>query len=121
MDQSLALNALSALANKTRLEIVRLLVPKGSCGLAAGDIATRLDSSASRLSFHLNVLEHAGLISARREGRFQRYSVNHAHLGGVIGYLLNDCCKAHPDICARTSAEPPEKTAIAPSSPHPPE
>ncbi|MDQ7072183.1 MAG: metalloregulator ArsR/SmtB family transcription factor [Rhodobacterales bacterium] len=105
MDQSLALTALSALANETRLEIVRLLVPEGNCGLSAGEIATHVNATASRLSFHLNILEQAGLIGARREGRFQRYSVNHARLGGVIGYLLNDCCKAHPDICACTTVE----------------
>lgn len=103
MKQSLALNALSALANETRLEIVRLLVPKGNCGLVAGDISAHLDMTASRLSFHLNALEKSGLLNVRREGRFQRYSVNHAHLGGVIGYLLNDCCMAHPDVCACTA------------------
>ena len=42
----------------------------------------------------------AGLVSGRRDGRFLRYTVNFERLGGVIGYLLNDCCMAHPEICA---------------------
>jgi ArsR family transcriptional regulator len=106
MEQSLALNALSAMAHETRLEIVRLLVPMGPAGLTAGEIAEQVQASASRLSFHLSALEQAGLVTAERDGRFQRYRVNYAQLGGVIGYLLNDCCAAHPDVCACATTKP---------------
>ncbi len=100
MDKSLALTALSAMAHETRLDILRLLVSQGATGTAAGDITGKVNASASRLSFHLAALEQAGLVSGRRDGRFLRYTVNFERLGGVIGYLLNDCCMAHPDICA---------------------
>ncbi len=99
MKKSLALAALSALANETRLDLLRLLVGAGRDGLCAGRIARKLGVSASGLSFHLAALEQAGLIRARRDGRFLRYSVNHARLGELMGYLLNDCCGGHPDIC----------------------
>ena len=69
MEQSPALAALSALAHETRLEIVRLLVPRGPKGAPAGEIARGVQVSASRLSFHLRLLEQAGLVSARRDGR----------------------------------------------------
>jgi hypothetical protein len=36
MDRSKALAALSALAHETRLDLIRLLVPQGAEGLAAG-------------------------------------------------------------------------------------
>ena len=100
MDKSLALTALSAMAHETRLDILRLLVSQGAAGAAAGDIAGKVNASASRLSFHLAALEQAGLVSGRRDGRFLRYTVNFERLGSVIGYLLNDCCMAHPEICA---------------------
>lgn len=106
MEQSRVLAALSALANETRLELVRVLIVAGQDGLAAGQIARALDVSASRLSFHLGALEQAGLIGSRRLARNVIYSADHDALGGVIGYLLNDCCAGHPDVCARCTTEP---------------
>lgn len=100
MKQSKALEALAALANETRLEIVRLLVPIGRSGLPAGDIARHVDISASRLSFHLSTLERARLLTSQRKSRNVYYSLNHQNLGGLIGYLLNDCCGGHAKICS---------------------
>ncbi|EAQ04542.1 Transcriptional regulator, ArsR family protein [Pseudooceanicola batsensis HTCC2597] len=92
MEQAQALGALSALAHETRLQIVRLLVPCGQSGLSAGEIGAHVACSASRLSFHLSSLEQAGLIAARREGRRVIYSARRRRIGGLIHYLLNDCC-----------------------------
>jgi len=100
MEQSRALNALAALANEHRLEAVRLMVPKGRDGLTAGEIGAALDLSASRLSFHLNALEAAGLIASQRKGRNILYRVQYGMLRDLMGYLLTDCCGAHPEICA---------------------
>ncbi|MCV2865857.1 ArsR/SmtB family transcription factor [Albidovulum sediminicola] len=100
MEQSRVLAALSALANETRLELVRRLISQGPEGMAAGDIARDLDISASRLSFHLAQLEQAGLITGRKASRNVFYAVDAAGIGQVIGYLLNDCCRSHPEVCA---------------------
>ena len=108
MDRSKALAALSALANETRLDLVRLLVVAGDDGLPAGDIARALDHSASRLSFHLAQLEQAGLITSRRVARNIYYAVDPAGMGGTIGYLLADCCQGHPKVmacCRHTQTE----------------
>lgn len=106
MNQSLALQALSALAHETRLSLVRLLVPAGQTGLAQGDIARALDISASRLAFHLALLEQAQLVIARRESRKVYYAASPAALGALIDYILTDCCCAHPEVaaCCRSSA-----------------
>ncbi len=98
MDQTQALKALSAMAHDTRLEIVRLLVPRRADGMSAGKIAKLLGVSASALSFHLTALEQAGLVTSQRQSRQVIYRANHACLGDVIGYLLNDCCGADPDV-----------------------
>ena len=92
MDETQALDALSALAHETRLEIVRLLVPHGRDGLPAGEIGAAVNCTASRLSFHLSALEQAGLVGARKDGRRMIYSARRRSLGGLIHYLLNDCC-----------------------------
>jgi DNA-binding transcriptional ArsR family regulator len=100
VEKSKALDALSALANPTRLDLVRALMPTGPDGLSAGDIARHLDISASRLSFHLSALEQANLISSRKSARHVFYTINTQGLGGVVSYLLNDCCGSHPEISA---------------------
>jgi DNA-binding transcriptional ArsR family regulator len=106
MEQSQALAALSALANETRLGLVRRLIARGDQGLCAGRIAAELGMSASRLSFHLAALEQAGLVTARRESRHVFYAVDPAGMGGLIAYLLNDCCAADPKVSACCGAPP---------------
>lgn len=100
MDESLALAALAALAHETRIALVRLLVASGKDGMAQGEIARRLDISASRLAFHLSLLEKAGLVTARRESRNVFYTASAPGIGAVLSYVLNDCCGAHPDVQA---------------------
>jgi DNA-binding transcriptional ArsR family regulator len=100
MDRSKALNALSALAHETRLDLVRLLVAAGDQGLPAGQIAQDLGLAAPRLSFHLAALEQAGLIRSRRAARNVIYSLDAQGIGQTIGYVLNDCCSGHPEVRA---------------------
>ncbi len=100
MEQTKALAALSALANETRLDLVRRLIARGETGLCAGRIAGELGMSASRLSFHLSALEQAGLVTSRRESRHVFYAVDPAGMGALIAYLLDDCCRADPKVSA---------------------
>ncbi len=100
MNKGKALAALSAMAHDTRLEIVRLLVPRLPDGMAAGAISEALGIAPSALTFHLNALEQAGLVGSRKQGRQVIYRIRKETLGGTIGYLLSDCCGADPDICA---------------------
>lgn len=100
MEQSKALGAFSALANEVRLDVIRILIGAGKDGLAACDIAERLRISASRLSFHLSTLEQAGLITSRRASRHIFYAADAGGIGAAVSYLLNDCCKADPEVSA---------------------
>lgn len=106
MKQSQALDAFAALAQETRLGIVRRLVREGPDGLAAGAIAESSDVSASNVSFHLKELERAGLIEARRAARSIIYSANYDGLRDLIGFLMKDCCGGRPEICAPILADP---------------
>ncbi|WP_284163469.1 metalloregulator ArsR/SmtB family transcription factor [Frigidibacter sp. SD6-1] len=100
MEESRALAAIQALGHETRLSLVRILVGAGRAGLTQGDLARRLGATPSRLAFHLGLLEQAGLIAARRESRNVFYAADTAGLGRLIGYVLNDCCAAHPEVAA---------------------
>ncbi|QYZ71283.1 ArsR/SmtB family transcription factor [Neotabrizicola shimadae] len=109
MQKGQALSALSALANDQRLDLLRLLMPRGEEGLPAGEIARSLGLSASRLSFHLAQMEQAGLIRSRKVARNVFYSVDAEGIGRTIGYLLNDCCFGNAKVracCADEASVP---------------
>ena len=92
MDQKRAIAALGALAQETRLELFRLLVARGPEGLSAGIIAERLGVMPSSLSFHLQQLVHAGLISQRRLSRQLIYSADSNTMSELMAYLTENCC-----------------------------
>lgn len=92
MDQKTAIASLGALAQETRLELFRLLVTEGPAGLPAGVIAERLRVLPASLSFHLQQLVHAGLITQRRLGRQLIYSAEYGAMNDLLGYLTENCC-----------------------------
>jgi DNA-binding transcriptional ArsR family regulator len=100
MDTDDALTSLSALAHEGRISIFRLLVKAAPDGLAAGDIAQRLDTQPSTMSAQLLVLSNAGLVHARREGRSIIYAADFARMGALLEFLTRDCCGGRPEICA---------------------
>lgn len=99
MEEKNAIAALSALAQDARLAVFRLLVRAGPSGLPAGEIAERLAIRPATLSFHLSQLGHAGLTTARREGRSIIHSADIGTMKALMAFLLNDCCDGHPDLC----------------------
>jgi ArsR family transcriptional regulator, arsenate/arsenite/antimonite-responsive transcriptional repressor len=100
MKKSTVISALGALAQETRLDIFRLLVQKGPEGLPAGEIGTRLGQPSPTLSFHLNQLKFAGLVSSRRESRSIIYTANFKMMTNLLGYLTENCCGGRPEMCA---------------------
>jgi len=104
MEMTDAVASLSALAHGGRLSAFRMLVQAGATGLAAGEIARRLEMLPNSLSSHLAILENAGLIHARREGRSIIYTADYGAMQGLLGFLLEDCCGGAPEICAPLGA-----------------
>ena len=100
MDQKSALAALRALSQQTRLSVFQLLVAAGHEGVAAGDIASRLDVRANTLSTHLKLLTHAGLVRPSRSGRIIRYAADFDHMRDLMAFLIRDCRAGKPEICA---------------------
>ena len=100
MESNAAVDALSALAHPGRLRVFRLLVQAGVMGLPAGEIARRTGMLANTLSANLNLLSHAGLVRARRQGRSIIYTAQYDRMGALLGFLVEDCCAGSPQICA---------------------
>lgn len=94
-----AVNALAALAQEARLEIFRLLVRKGSAGMAAGDLSSHFGMPPATMSFHLKELANAELIVSRRESRSIIYSANYEHMQNLINFLLESCCVDNGGKC----------------------
>lgn len=102
METKQAIQALSALAQDSRLAIFRLLVQQGPAGLAAGVIGEKLDLPPATLSFHLAGLARAGLAHSRQEGRFVYYSANFENMNLLVAFLTENCCggaKCAPAAC----------------------
>ena len=93
MNEKDALSAFSALSNPSRLNVVRLLVKASPDGMPAGEIAEALSASPSQTSFHLSALSESGLIASQRQARHMIYRVNFDAFRGLVGFLLEDCCK----------------------------
>ena len=100
MRKSEVIAALAALAQETRLDILRLLVERGSEGMPAGEIGDRLRLPSPTLSFHLNQLRHSGLILSRRQSRLIIYGAKFRTMNGLIEYLTENCCADRTDEAA---------------------
>jgi DNA-binding transcriptional ArsR family regulator len=103
-DASRAVAILAALAHEHRLAVYRLLVEAGPEGRNAGSIAGALGLSPSSLTFHLQHLQRAGLITQARRSRERIYAADFAVMDGLVGYLTENCCSA-------SATCPPERAA----------
>jgi ArsR family transcriptional regulator, arsenate/arsenite/antimonite-responsive transcriptional repressor len=92
MEAHQAVAALGALAHDTRLAVYRMLVQRGPDGLSAGAIAQALALPPSSLTFHLQQLTHAGLITQRRLSRQLIYAADFAAMNALMAYLTENCC-----------------------------
>lgn len=92
MESSVAVTALTSLAQEHRLALFRLLVQAGPDGMAAGALADALGVPNSSLSFHLAHLHRAGLIGQRRDGRSLIYTANYDAMNRLVDFLTENCC-----------------------------
>lgn len=98
---------LRALTEPARLEVLRALLVKGPSDVGA--IAETLPQHRSVISRHLQVLEEAGVVRGRRDGRRHVYAIDGAaFLGGLERILAETrtlaalCCP--PDDLVPASA-----------------
>lgn len=95
-----AIDALSALAQLSRLAVFKLLVRGADEEMPAGEIGRELGVPASTMSTHLAILERAGLIQSRREGRTIFYRANLNGMTELMTFLIEDCCDGRAELCA---------------------
>ena len=100
------IDVLRALADPTRLRIMRLLT---RMELAVGELAQVLDQSQPRVSRHIRILAEAGLVERRREGGwvFVRgvTGVGAGPLAGAVAQLLDRGDAADAAFAAQAEAD----------------
>jgi DNA-binding transcriptional ArsR family regulator len=105
MDSSIAISALGALAQDTRLHAFKLLVRHEPDGIAAGELARLIKVPQNTLSSHLAILSQAGLVTSERHSRSIIYRAKLEGLREVVLYLLRDCCDGNAALCAPIIAD----------------
>ncbi|HSH46768.1 MAG TPA: metalloregulator ArsR/SmtB family transcription factor [Longimicrobiales bacterium] len=84
LSDQVVLKRFQAIAEETRLRIVRLLSTGERC---VCEIQDDLGAAQSRLSFHLRKLKDAGVVVDRREGRWVYYSLVPESLDEMRAFL----------------------------------
>ena len=77
----------AALSQETRLEAYRLLLRYQPFGLMAGDISRLLAVPHNTLSTHMAVLQNAGLVRSRRDGRSVIFTADSTRLTAAQRFL----------------------------------
>jgi DNA-binding transcriptional ArsR family regulator len=109
------LAALAALSQENRLDAYRLLVQAGPEGLPAGEVAASLGISPNALTFHLDRLRGAGLVTVRRDGRSMIYAAQFNTMNGLIEYLTENCCGGAIDCAPAVACKPARKRIRIPA------
>lgn len=88
---------LKALANATRLEIVRMLLQKDMCIHA---LARHFQVSEATICVHIRLLREAGLVSGERKGYFVHYKTDREAIRNMVLYF-DDLCKLQRTTCRK--------------------
>ena len=94
-----AARAFAALGHAGRLAVFAHLMRHAPRGTRPTQIAQALGMKQNSLSHYLFDLEAAGLVVSMRAGRGLTYRVATAQVGGLMGFLWQDCCLGRPDLC----------------------
>lgn len=105
MDINDAAAGFSALAQTTRLHVLRALVIAGPKGIPAGELAEDVKVPSSTLSFHLKELLSAKLVSSERDGRQIIYRADYDGIRQLVKFLVHDCCQGNQKVCEISGLE----------------
>jgi ArsR family transcriptional regulator len=109
-DRPLTAALFAALGSEYRLRIVELLADGERC---VCEITPYFPTASSVVSHHLSVLEQAGVIVSRRDGRWMRYQLADESVLGLLGRAgrLADRCKS--DRCTARRPKASERACCA--------
>ena len=89
MERKECTKILKALADDTRMQIFEMLRGGTLCGCK---ILESLNITQPTLSHHMKVLADCGLVSSRKEGKWQHYSINCEKFAEYKEYIASISC-----------------------------
>lgn len=95
MENTDTVKTLKALANETRLEIVRMLLGRAMCIHA---LARHFHVSEPTICVHVRVLREAGLVTGERKGYFVHYRANRETVQALSARFA-ELCAVEPSSC----------------------
>jgi len=87
MNEDVAVMISKALADKTRLEVVRALREGEKCACM---LLEHFSIGQSTLSHHMKVLTDSGLVKARKDGKWSHYTLCESALKEYLAYLESE-------------------------------
>lgn len=81
------LEALKALNDSTRLNIIRIIYKAHT--ICACKILDELNITQGTLSHHMKVLKENGFVDCQKNGKWCNYSLNKEKINDIISYLNN--------------------------------
>jgi arsenate reductase len=106
-------DALTALGHPGRLAVFRLLARRAPHGVRPSEIADALALKPNTLSIYVKELTRAGLLRTWRDGRSVFYGIDLERVGGLVDFLVNDCCRGRPELCVPLAERSLQRTAAA--------
>src|SRR5271166_561548 len=85
-----------SIADRSRLLILMLLAKEGETHVSA--ICKSLGQSQPAVSHHLTQLRNAGLVSYRRDGKFNHYMLDSALVGTILEKFYPDANSSHQKL-----------------------
>lgn len=85
-----------SLSDETRLRIIDML----SCDeLCACDLLEAFEISQPTLSYHMKILSECGLVQARKDGPWTRYTLNHDLIAALKAFLEHTTTDKPDCVC----------------------
>lgn len=85
-----------ALSDETRLKIIDMLSCEEMC---ACHILEEFSISQSTLSYHMKILSDSGLVNARRDGAWMKYTLNEERTNEVLSFYTHITKEKNDCIC----------------------
>lgn len=82
-------NICKAMSDVNRLRIIEMLTPGEKCGC---ELLEELHVTQPTLSHHMKVLSDCGLVSSRKDGKWQHYSISCERFAEYKEYLGSISC-----------------------------
>ncbi|MFW5847739.1 MAG: ArsR/SmtB family transcription factor [bacterium] len=85
MEEKLAI-IFKALGDKNRLILLNLIAKGETCGCTLID---KVDISQPTMTYHINILEDAGLITSKKEGTWRKLFIKKETLTKVSSFIMD--------------------------------